>query len=187
MAKRTHSTIDKLPADLRETITRMVTDGLWPDGFDNEAERHGTPTYGDIVVYCQRKGFDVSHSAVGRWGKKLQVFELLRSRAEIVRSVMIEGDNTADFSDTQRAAADLISARILETACSSELTTKQTKELAAAAKDCADIRIKTDQYRSQIEARIKTATTKLKTEITDTVILKKVQDAFDDIMLGIRK
>ena len=153
MGKRPHSTIDKLPADLRETITRMVTDGLFPEGFDNEKDRHGTPTYGDIVVYCQRKGFDVSHSAVGRWAKKRQVFEFLRSRAEIVRSVMTDGDDTADFSDTQRAAADLISARILETACSSELTTKQTKELAAAAKDCADIRIKTDKYRSQIEAR----------------------------------
>ncbi|RKY06888.1 MAG: hypothetical protein DRP56_06610, partial [Planctomycetota bacterium] len=92
MSKRTHSTIDKLPADLRETITRMVTDGLWPDGFDNEKDRHGKPTYGDIVVHCQRKGFDVSHSAVGRWGKRLLAFALLRGRAELVRSVMSDND-----------------------------------------------------------------------------------------------
>jgi len=92
MAKRrTHSTIDTLPAGLRDTLLRMVVDGHWPDDVHNPDD--GKPTYDAVVLYCKMHGHVISRSAIGRWAKGLLAFERMRSAAGIARKVM--GDLTA--------------------------------------------------------------------------------------------
>lgn len=185
MTRRTHSSVDSLPPDLRGVVIRMLTDGYWPEECGDEHEGH--PTYDDIVQYIVMQGYSVSRSAFGRWAKNLVAMELLRSRAEIIRNVMAEGERPADFADSQRATADILNARILDAALTGDLTPKQTRELAAAAKDCLRIRIDHDDYRRKMEDKVKAAADrtgqKLKAAGVDR---KKVQEIVDEV-LGISK
>jgi len=155
--RRTHSSIDRLPAGLREAITAMIVDGEWPEDFPQPADYKGRPRYEDVVTYCQLNGRTVSSSAVGRWAKGLLSLELLRTRAELVRGVM--GDLTAEkATETQKAAAEMITARVLELVCSDELTSRQAKEVASAVRDCTAVSMKADQYiRDQVAAKAKEA------------------------------
>lgn len=152
MVRRTHSSIDKLPAELREVITAMIVDKAWPEDFPSPPDYSGKPRYEDVVTYCQLHSQSVSRSAVGRWAKQLLGLELLRTRAVIVRGVM--KDVTEEkTSETQKAAAEMITARILEVVCTDKLTTRQAKELAAAVRDCTQVSIKADQYAREQHTR----------------------------------
>ncbi|MCE5186070.1 MAG: DUF3486 family protein [Planctomycetaceae bacterium] len=185
MAKRTHSTIDSLPADLRGVITRMVTDAFWPPECGDEHE--GRPTYDDIVEYIVLQGYSISRSALGRWAKNLIAIEVLRSRAEIVRNVMAEGGTAESFAEDQRVTADLINARIIEAALHGELTPKQTRELAAAARDCMRMRIEHDEYRKQLAEKVKDTADRTARKLKDAGMdRKKAQEIVDDV-LGISR
>ena len=145
MPRRTHSSIDTLPAEIREAITAMIVDRVWPEDYPSPPDYSGKPRYEDVVTYCQLQGQSVSKSAVGRWAKQLLGLELLRTRAVIVRSVM--KDVTEEKApETQKAAAEMITARVLELVCTDELSARQAKEVAAAVRDCTQVSIKADQY-----------------------------------------
>lgn len=177
--RRTHSTVDKLPAALRDAITRMVVDGAWPDDFPL-GKKDGKPRYEDVVNYCELKDHSVSKSAIGRWAKSLLTMELLRSRAEIVRNVM--SDVAAErASETQKAAAEMITARVLELVCSEELTARQAKETAAAVRDCAGVAMKADAYihaqqKAKAEAADKKITTLARKKKIDPETLKAIRE-----------
>lgn len=165
--RRTHSSIDSLPADVRETLTAMVVDGDWPS--DWPAAHDGKPTYDDLVDYAAHCGSSVSRSAVGRWAKGLLAFELLRSRAEIVRSVMDDDGDPETAAKNQTAAAQMITARVLEATCDGGLTGKQARELASAIRDCQTILIRDDSFRQTVRTRAKAA------DAAVTEIVKKKQ------------
>lgn len=156
MARRIHSSIDKLPPGLRADLTRMVVDAEWPADA-GPVRRDGRPRYEDIVAYCTMQGYSVSSSAVGRWAKSLLTFELLRTRAELVRSIM--SDVTAErASETQKAAAEMITARVLELVSSDTLTSRQAKEVASAVRDCTRVSLQADTYiREQLAAKAEKA------------------------------
>lgn len=155
MAKRrTHSSIDTLPQGLRDTLTAMIVDGQWP------IERHGgagKPTYDDVVQYCTTRGYAVSRSAVGRWAKGLLAFERMRSAAGIARKVM--GDLTAEAAtETQKAAAEIMTAQIIELISGEDLTAKEMHLVSKAISDCTNVAHKADQYiRSQVAQKAKAA------------------------------
>lgn len=164
--RRTHSVIDKLPADLRETLTRMIVDNEWPDDFpkekmvgfgDKEKDLQGNPRYIDCVVYCKFKGHTVSESAVGRFGMRMRVLSRMKQSGLIVRDIM------KDLTDenalkTQKAVAEVITAQLIETASEDNLTSKELMNLARAVKDCTAVAFKGEVYRQeQIEKKLKTA------------------------------
>lgn len=178
--RRTHSTIDTLPAELRETITAMIVDAVWPDDFPSPPDYSGKPRYEDVVTYCQLQGRNVSSSAVGRWAKQLLGLELLRTRAVIVRGVM-KNITEEKAPETQKAAAEMITARVLEFVCTDEMTARQAKDAAAAVRDCTQISIKADQYiREQIKekaARADKAISKLvKKKKLGPEVLKQIRE-----------
>ena len=87
MAKRrTHSTIDKLPADLRDTITRMLVDNEWP--VDHKHIKNGNPRYEDVVDYCRQHGHSISASAVGRFGMRMRTISRMKQAGVITRQIM---------------------------------------------------------------------------------------------------
>jgi len=156
MARRTHSTIDTLPADLRDTLTRMVVDGQWPPDYDTD--RAGKPRYEDLAAYCLQQGYTISESAIGRWAQPLLVLSMMKQKGTIVRNVMATlGDQTA--SETQKAAVELITAQAIEVILAQDtLTPKQISELAKTFKDCAYVSITADKYiHEQISAKAKAA------------------------------
>ena len=185
--RRTHSSIDTLPAGLRDTITAMIVDGVWPDDFPAPPDYEGKPRYEDIVTYCQLNGQPVSRSAVGRWAKGLLSLELLRTRAELVRGVM--SDLTADrATETQKAAAEMITARVLELVSTDELTSRQAKEVASAVRDCTTVSMKADTYiREQIGKKLEASARSTKQKLSKAGVDRKlIQEIIDD-HLGVVK
>lgn len=155
--RRTHSTIDKLPKPLRQTLTAMAVDNLWPDSFPRISDTPGTPTYDDMVAFCKHKGFDVSRSAVGRFAKQLQVFERMKTAGVIARDVMT-GLTDEDATKTQKAAAEIITAQIIDLASSEDMSAKDIKNIATAIRDCTQVAMKADTYiREQTKEKVKKA------------------------------
>ncbi len=144
--RRTHSTVDRLPPQLRESLLRMVVDAQCPPDFTLAAE--GKPTYDDMVAYCVSQGYTASRSALARWAKEMLAFERIRSASGIVSSVMsgLSGENA---TKTQKAAADMITALALDFMTSNDdFSSKQLKEVAQCIRDAGQVVIKSEQYQS---------------------------------------
>ena len=184
MARRTHSTIDTLPAFLRDTLTRMVVDGQWPPDYDTD--RAGKPRYEDLAAYCSQQGYDISESAIGRWAQPLLVLSMMKQKGTIVRNVMATlGDQTA--SETQKAAVELITAQAIEVILAQDtLTPKQISELAKTFKDCAYVSITADKYiHEQISAKAKAAAESTKQKLTSAGVDRKLIQEIVDEHLGV--
>lgn len=153
--RRTHSSIDKLPQGLRDTLTRMLVDNEWPE--DIKAYYKGIPRYEDLVAYCKWKGYTVSESAVGRFGMRMRTLARMKSAGAIVRDVM--KDLTAEkASATQKAVAEIITAQIIEFASKQNLTAKEIQNIARAVKDCTQVSISADKYiHEQLNKKVKAA------------------------------
>jgi hypothetical protein len=155
MVRRTHSSIDTLPADLRDILVRMVVDGQWPEDF--ETDRVGKPRYEDLAAYCVQKGHNISESAIGRWAQPFVVLAMMKHKGVIVRNIMTTLDDQTP-SETQKAVVELITAQAIELAISNDLTPKQISELAKTCKDCAYVSITADKYlQDRTAARAKAA------------------------------
>jgi len=194
--RRAHSSIDKLPADLRETLTRMIVDGVWPDDFPKakalgfggeDKDIEGKPRYADLVTYCVHKGHAISESSIGRWAKGIRVLAMMRTKAEIVRGVF--RDVTAeDAPKTQKAAAEIITAKLIEISVEENHSPKEIMNLARAVKDCTAVSISADKYvREQIKAKVEKTASSIKDKLNAAGVNKKVQKVVDELLLGIAK
>lgn len=160
MTRRTHCTIDQLDAELRETITRMVVDAEWPKDFpweksDIEPALYGKtkPRYLDIVLYCAVRGQPVSLSAMGRWAKGLQAFERMRTAAGLAKQIMADVKDE-NVSVSQKAAAEIITAQVIDLASQEDLSPADMKRVANTIRDCAAVSIASDKYvREQLKAK----------------------------------
>lgn len=156
MTRRAHSSIDKLPAGLRDILTRMIVDNEWPENFSGN--RRGKPRYEDMVEYCVFQGYSVSKSAIGRFGMQMRTISRMKSAGLIARETMA-GLTDEDAPKTQKAAAEMATALALEfMASSDDFTSRQLKEVCQAIRDCAGVSIKADQYiREQVTEKAKAA------------------------------
>ena len=173
MAKRTHSSIDRLPEDVRDVMTRMVTDGYWPDEVmpaDPDVSGKGKPTYDDMVFYCQCAGHVVSRSAIARWGKKLLAYEKMNLSREIARQIMSGKADTETATETQKAAAEMMTAQIIDVITEGDLNAKSIAMISGAIRDCTQVALNADKY---IRAQIKEKAAAADKAVTD--IAKKKQ------------
>ena len=198
MAKRrTHSSLDKLPAALRETLTRMLVDNEWPKdfparkGFGFKAEGGkltGLPRYEDCVTYCEHKGHSVSLSAIGRFGKRMSLLSRMKQAGVIVRDVM--KDLTAEkASETQKAVAEMITAQTIEFISSQEgLSAKEIMNISRAIKDCTLVSINADKYiREQLAGKVEAAAASTRKKLTKAGVDRKLIQEIIDEYLGVVK
>lgn len=194
--RRTHSTIEKLPAGLRETLTRMLVDNEWPADFNfsfhephyvGEEQYKGNPRYIDLVYYCHQKGFEISESAVGRFGMRMRTLARMKNAGVIVRDVM--KDLTAEkASATQKAVAEIITAQIIEFASAQNLTAKEIQNIARAVKDCTQVSINADKYiREQISKKVTAAAESTKKKLGKAGVNRKLIQEIIDEHLGVVK
>ena len=183
--RRTHSSIDKLPQGLRDTLTRMLVDNEWPDDFKDHFD--GKPRYEDLVTYCKLKGFKVSESAVGRFGMRMRTLARMKSAGAIVRDVM--KDLTAErASATQKAVAEIITAQIIEFASEQNLTAKEIQNIARAVKDCTQVSISADKYvREQIGKKLQESVKSTKKKLAKAGVNRKLIQEIIDEHLGVVK
>lgn len=156
--RRTHSSIERLPAGIRATVDAMIVDGTWPEGMTGE----GKPTYEDVVEYCRLQGFGISHSAVGRYAMGIRSLARMKQAGLIAANIM-QGLDAENASQAQKAAAEMATAIAIETMSESEnMSPRDLQNVARAIKDCTAIAIKADEYvRQQIEDKAKAAEQKV--------------------------
>ena len=189
--RRTHSTIDKLPASLRDTLTRMIVDNVWPDDFPRQKGTDpvltGKPRYEDLVTYSRQKGFVVSESAVGRFGMRMRMLARMKQAGVIVRDVM-KNLNAEKASETQKAVAEMITAQTIEFISSQDdLSAKQIKEISQAMRDCTQVSINADKYiREQLNKKIEAADKKISAIAVKKKIDPETLKAIREQVYGIR-
>lgn len=184
--RRTHSSIDNLPAALREALTAMIVDGLWPD--DYKGARLGKPKYIECVEYCRQKGCEVSESAIGRFGIKMRLLARMKLAGVIVRDVM--KDLTAEkASEVQKAVAQMITATMIDFISSHEnLTAKEIMNISRAVKDCTMVAINADKYiREQLGKKVEAAAKSTKKKLTKAGVNRKLIQEIIDEHLGVVK
>jgi hypothetical protein len=186
MTRRVHSSLDNLPATLRDALTRMVVDNAWPPDFPGEHK--GNPRYEDMVEYCIFQGWSVSKSAIGRFAMQMRTISRMKSAGLIARETMA-GLTAEDAPKTQKAAAEMATALALEfMANSDEFSSKQIKEVCQAIRDCAQVSIKADQYiREQLKEKIAAAARSTKSKLTKAGVDRKLIQEIIDEHLGVTK
>jgi len=195
--RRTHSSIDKLPADLRDTLTRMIVDNEWPDDFDfsfheprrvGEERYNGKPRYTDLLFYCAQKKYRVSESAIGRFGMRMRMLARMKNAGVVVRDVM--QDLTAEkASETQKAVAEMITAVTIDFVSSNDnFDAKEIKDIARAIKDCTLVSINADKYiREQVGKKVQAAADSTKKKLTKAGVNRKLIQEIIDEHLGVVK
>ena len=184
--RRSHSSIDKLPPALQDTLRRMVVDGLWPADFPGQTK--GRPTYDHIVEYCSFQGYSVSRSAIGRWAKGLLAFERLVTANLITRKTMGELDGE-DATKNAKAAAQVINAIAMDFAVSHDnYTSKQIMEVSRAVANCASVAINADKHlRQQIAEKVSKAAASTKTKLKKAGVDRRLIQEIIDEHLGVTK
>jgi len=154
--RRTHSSIDRLPAELRDALTRMLVDNEYPADFKGDIS--GTPKYEDLVAYCGQKGHTVSLSAIGRFGSRMRTLSRMKEAGVITREVMADLNNEK-ASQTQKAVAEMITAVAIEFVSGRDgMDAEEIRDVAKAMKDCTSIAISSDKYvREQVTKKAQSA------------------------------
>ena len=195
--RRTHSSVDKLPRDLREAIVAMLVDNEWPKDFPRQKalgfkagdrELTGKPRYEDCVTYCEFKGHDISPSAMGRFGMQMRMLARMKNAGVVVRDVM-KDLNAEKASETQKAVAEMITATTIEFISSrDDLDAKQIRDIAKAIKDCTAVSISADKYiRDQITKKVEKATASTKKKLGKAGVDRKLIQEIIDEHLGVVK
>ena len=144
--RRSHSSIDKLPQNLRDELTRMIVDGEWPASFPLERRPEGNPRYEDLVVHCSSHGHNISVSAIGRWAMQIRTLARMKQAGVITRQVMADLDD-GQASQSQKVVAEMITAVAIEFISDHDsLNAKELTDVAKAMKDCTVIAINSDKY-----------------------------------------
>ena len=96
---RRHSRIgDELPQELKREVDRLLVEG--------------NVTYDDIKAFLEEKGYDISRSAIGRYGKEfLAQYQRLRVIEEKSRTLVSEA---GDGMVLEEAAAKIFAQKIVE-------------------------------------------------------------------------
>jgi len=195
--RRAHSSIDKLPAELRETLTRMIVDNEWPDDFPKakalgfggeDKDIEGKPRYEDLVEYCDFRGFAVSKSAIGRWAMPLKMMSRYKLAGLLSRQAM-SGITDEKASQTQKAVAEMVTAVAIEFIAShDDFDAKQIRDVAKAMKDCTAIAINSDKYvREQLTKKVDVAAENMKKRIGNIGGKRKAIQKIIDEELGVIK
>lgn len=153
---RVHSTVDRIPRELRRALVSMIVDDVWPD--DCPRTRRGKLRYEDMAKYLKEQGHPIHKASIGRLARRIQTQARMKDAGRTVRDVMNNLDKE-NASETQKATAEMITAVIIENLVSGEEPTiEDIKSLSKAVKDCAWVSMKADEYiRQRIADRVREA------------------------------
>lgn len=146
---RCHGRIrDELPQEVREQVDRLLVEG--------------GSTYDDIRDFLAAKGYDISRSAIGRYGKHwLNTYQRLRIAEDKARTLVSEvGDGLA----LDEAASRLLMQQVLELLISTEL---ETKERASLMKSVAILQSSSVQ-REKLKKELRSKVEEVAEEVTQT-------------------
>ncbi|WP_028320387.1 phage protein Gp27 family protein [Desulfatiglans anilini] len=114
--RRNHGRVrDELPPEIRQQVDRLMIEG--------------GVTYDDIKAYLDAQGYDISRSAIGRYGKDfLATYQRLKIIEDKSRALVSEA---GDGMVLEEAASKLFAQMILEAQMSGELDIKELPRIVS--------------------------------------------------------
>ncbi len=136
---RRHSKIQELPQEAQEEVNRMLIEGA---------------TYEDIAAHFKGKGFDLSRSGVGRYGKDFlnQVREV-RIIQDQARTLV--DDAGGDALVLEEAGTKLLSKKVIELLMSNGVTMKQISGIMVGFSMLQRSSVAREQLKANIEKKVK--------------------------------
>ena len=137
--RRRHSIIDKLPAEIKETVDEMVRANF---------------TYRDIVDYIKSTGNDISLASVGRYAANLnETVRSIRMAQENFRAIMEETERHPNLDATDGILC-ILSNQLLEAVNSLPEEQLQSADLNSLIKNSVAL-TKAVAYRKNIDLKNK--------------------------------
>lgn len=137
--RRKHSIIDKLPADIKDTVDEMVRANF---------------TYRDIVDYIKSTGNDISLASVGRYAANLnETVRSIRMAQENFRAIMEETERHPNLDATDGILC-ILSNQLLEAVNSLPEEQLQSADLNSLIKNSVAL-TKAVAYKKNIELKNK--------------------------------
>lgn len=135
--RRKHSIIDKLPADIKDTVDEMVRANF---------------TYRDIVDYIKSTGNDISLASVGRYAANLnETVRSIRMAQENFRAIMEETERHPNLDATDGILC-ILSNQLLEAVNSLPEEQLQSADLNSLIKNSVAL-TKAVAYKKNIELK----------------------------------
>jgi len=136
---RCHGRIrDELPQEVREKVDRLLVEG--------------GSTYDDIRDFLAAEGYDISRSAIGRYGKDwLNTYQRLRIAEDKARTLVSEvGDGLA----LDEAASRLLMQQVLELLISTELAPKERASLMKSVAILQSSSVQREKLKKELRSKV---------------------------------
>ena len=167
--RRRHSIIDKLPAEIKETVDEMVRANF---------------TYRDIVDYIKSTGNDISLASVGRYAANLnETVRSIRMAQENFRAIMEETERHPNLDATDGILC-ILSNQLLEAVNSMPEEQLQSADLNSLIKNSVAL-TKAVAYKKNIDLKnkdiLETGVEQVKSMIFEAMA-EKCPEMYKDVM-----
>lgn len=154
---RTHSRIEReLPAEVRREVDRLLVEG--------------NATYDEIASFLTAKGYDISRSAIGRYGKDfLAQYQRLRIIEDKSRTLISEA---GDGLSLEEAASKVFAQKILEALLSGDLDVLEVPRLVSDFAKLQGSTVLRERLKMDVKKRVEKAV-----ETVEKTLTKKAVDA----------
>ena len=159
---RRHNSISKeLPPEVRREVDRLLVEG--------------GVTYDDIEEFLKEKGYDISRSSIGRYGKDfLSKYQKLRIIEDQSRTLVSE---VGDGMILEEAAAKLFAQKIVEAQISGELNVLELPRLVSDFAKLQSSTVQRERFKREIKERVeKTADSVAKAVRQDGLSEEKAEE-----------
>lgn len=121
LAEIAPTTLRTLPADAKAVVEQAFRAGA---------------TYDQLVVLLRERGYEISRSALGRWGAEAKTFAQRVKRSREITRAIVEELGTDPENRTARFNIETVQARIMDMISGEEeFTPKELKELTEALRN----------------------------------------------------
>ncbi len=140
----------ELPRELRAEVDCLLVEGA---------------TYEDIAAFCQGKGFDISRSSVGRYGKEfLQAYREIRILEDQARCLKSEvGDGLA----LEEAGTKALMRKLLPLFLSGDFDVTELPRLVSDFAKLTSASVQREKWKAEVEKRVREAGHKAESAIVE--------------------
>lgn len=136
---RTHSRIDdELPVEIREQVNRLLVEG--------------GATYDEIKTFLDERGFDISRSAIGRYGKGfMATYQRLRIIEDKSRTLVSEAGDGLVLEET---AAKMFASQIIEAQLAGEIDMKTLVKLIGGFAALQSSSVQRERIKKDVQKKV---------------------------------
>jgi hypothetical protein len=168
---RSRSRIEtELSQDLKEQLNRLLLDGA---------------TYDEAADWCQEKGYDISRSSVGRYGKQFfEAYQNIRQFEDQSRAIMSAAE---DGMPMEEAVGKLILQRVMAALVKNDADVVENVKIIGEIAKLQRSHVMMAKHKIDLENRAKAVADEVKTLVKKGGLSDQTADQIRKKILGIAK